>query len=357
MCISAKGETAYPPPENMRNISVDTPPILFLDMPFESGNCLEQINQMESGVAMELALMQYDYFTCRHEQAAERAAGYLDCEELKIRIGALLIFTFSSMAMGHMKEAWEGRARLAELAAGQADFPKASGIPLMLSAVKTVLHMPYTDTERAEIDEQSGGCDEGGRLLCCYLLEQRAWDNGEFERVIGAVEIALHMTKNTYPLIALYFNLSASESALRLKDVKRAEMYFQKAWALAEADGFWSPVAEMGGHLQLFLEKGVRQENPAAYRQIIQATHQYRIGWKKLVCEASLPKEEREKANMQETLTEMEYAVAFLAGHGWSNQEIGDYFGVSVRTVKYYMTEVLYKLNIDSRLKIAEQLD
>ena len=306
---------------------------------------------------MELAAMQYDYFTCRYEQAAEKAAGYLDAEDMKIRSGALLIFTFSSMAMGHAQEAQKGRACLKELTDKQADFPRTSGIPLMLSAVKTVLRIPFTATEREEIEAQSGECDEGGRLLCCYLLEQQAWNTREFERVIGAIETALHMTGNSFPLITLYFYLSASEAALWLKDMERAEAYFQKAWALAEADGFWSPVAEMQGHLQLFLEKKVRQENPTAYKQIIQATHQYRVGWRNLVCGETLLKEERKKKNMQETLTEMEYAVAFLAELGWSNQEIGDYFGISVRTVKYYMTEVLYKLNINGRQKIAELLD
>lgn len=68
-------------------------------------------------------------------------------------------------------------------------------------------------------------------------------------------------------------------------------------------------------------------------------------------------KKNEKKRNMQEIMTGMEYAVAFLAGLGWSNQEIGDYFDVSVRTVKYYMTAVFYKLNINSRQEIPELLD
>ena len=60
---------------------------------------------------------------------------------------------------------------------------------------------------------------------------------------------------------------------------------------------------------------------------------------------------------MQETLTGVEYAVAFLAGQGWSNQEISDYFCISVRTVKYDMTDIFNKLNVDCRQKIAGLLD
>lgn len=301
--------------------------------------------------------MQYDFFTCRHEQAAEKAEAYLNAESLRIRIGALLIFTFSNMAMGRIKEARWGRARLEALSAKKAEFSTKSDISLMLSAAKTVLHIPITDTERKELDAQCGDYGEGGRLLCCFLLEQKAWDKRKSERVIGAVETALHMTKGSYPLIALYFYLSASEAALQLKDVGRAEAFFEKAWKLAEADGFWEPIAEMHGHLQLFLEKRVRPENPAAYGQIMRATHQYRSGWRELDYDKIMPRGERERKNMQETLTGVEYAVAFLAGQGWSNQEISDYFCISVRTVKYDMTDIFNKLNVDCRQKIAGLLD
>lgn len=113
----------------------------------------------------------------------------------------------------------------------------------------------------------------------------------------------------------------------------------------------------MHGHLQPFLEKKIKQENLAVYKLVVQVTHQYHCGWRNFIREETLPKEERKKRNMQEIMTGMEYAVAFLAGLGWSNQEIGDYFDVSVRTVKYYMTAVFYKLNINSRQEIPELLD
>ena len=331
-------------------------PILLLDMPFYPGKCLEQIEHIENTASRDIAMMQYYYFTCHHEQAAEIAAKYLEFEDLKIRIVALLIFTFASMAVGDAKRARKGKADLKKLAARQNDFSKESGIPLMLSAAKMVLHIPVTEDERKMISEQIEVCDEGGRLLCCYLLEQKSWINREYERIIGAVETAVHMMKKSYPLITLYFYLSASEEALNLKDMKLAEMYFQKAWDLAEKDGFIGPVGEMQGHLQIFLEKKVKKENPTMYKRIMQVTHQYRTGWCEIICGEIYPREEYQKKNMREKLTGMEYAVGFLAGQGWSNQEISDYFNISVRTVKYYMTTVFSKLNISGRREIYKLL-
>lgn len=336
---------------------IDNPPLLLLDLPFAPGHCLEQIRQLQDPAARDLARMQYDYFSCRHEQAAEQASKYLNAADEKLRICALLIFTFANMAIGRTKEAQQGKQRLEELAARQTHGSKPSVVSLLLSAAKTALHLPLTDAERSQLDAQSRGCGEGGRLLCCYLLEQEAWDHREWERVIGSVETALHMTKGSYPLISLYFYLCASEAALHLKDLRRAETYFQKAWGLAEADGFWGPVGEMQGHLQVFLEKNVKQEHPGPYKQIAQATHQYRSGWNTLIREETLSTEAQRKRALRETLTGMEYAVAFLAGLGWSNQEIGDYFHLSVRTVKYYMTAIFYKLNINGRYEIFDLLD
>lgn len=332
---------------------IDTPPILFLDMAFQSGDCLNKIMSIENAAEMNLAMMQYYYFTCNHEKAVEKAKECLKSENPKFRMEALLIFTFANMAMDHVKETHIGLRKLKKIIAKQSDFSRESGIPLMLSAMKTVLHIPITDIERKEIAVQSHDCTEGGRLLCCYLLEQEAWNNKEWERVIGSVETALHMTRKPYPLITVYFYLSASEAALHLKDIERAEIYFQRAWKLVEADGFWAPVSEMRGHLQLFLEIKVKRQNPEAYKQIMQATHQYRSRWKKLICEEIYSKEQWKRKNMQENLSGMEYAVAFLASIGWSNQEISDCFGLSIRTVKYYMTNVFCKLNIKSRQQIS----
>ena len=351
------GEDQKKTSENVCSTNITAPPVLLLNMPFQPGECLKKIRCIKDSAERDLAMMQYYYYTCCHEQAMKKAAGYLDFKDLKVRIGALLIYTFSCMAIGDTKEAQKGKEELKKFVDRQADFSRESGIPLLLLAVKMVLHISFTEMEQKEMDEQCNNYDEGGRLLWCYLLGQAAWNNKEWERVIGSVETALHMTQKAYPLIELYFYLSASEAALQLKDIKREERYFQKAWKLAEADGFWAPVGEMRGHLQLFLEKKVRQERRIPYKQIVQATHQYRSGWRKLCCEENPSKEEWKKQNVQETLTGMEYAVAYLAGLGWSNQEIAEYFSISVRTVKYYMTAVFNKLNINCRQRISEFLD
>jgi DNA-binding NarL/FixJ family response regulator len=50
----------------------------------------------------------------------------------------------------------------------------------------------------------------------------------------------------------------------------------------------------------------------------------------------------------------MEFSIAMLACRDWTNQEIGEYLGLSVNTVKHYVSGILEKLNIDKREKIKE---
>ena len=48
-------------------------------------------------------------------------------------------------------------------------------------------------------------------------------------------------------------------------------------------------------------------------------------------------------------MTTTEFATAMLAARGWTNQEIADHMGLSLNTVKQYISTTLQKLNIKQR--------
>jgi DNA-binding NarL/FixJ family response regulator len=52
-------------------------------------------------------------------------------------------------------------------------------------------------------------------------------------------------------------------------------------------------------------------------------------------------------------LTERERQVLELVAQGRSNKEIGDRLSLSEKTIKHYMTSVLQKLNVRSRVEAA----
>lgn len=322
-------------------------PMMLLNISFEPGHCLECIKHMKNPVFQDMALTEYYYFTCQHEQAVTKAVSYLHHENLKIQIGAWLIYTFGQMALGNTEQAKSGIEQLRVITERKRNADDSKEIQILFAGVKLMLHFPISEEELQQMTDRKILNNEVGRLFGCYLMEQEAWKNKEYERAIGGVEAIILLSENKFPLYFLYLYLTAASAALNLKDLQRAETYFEKAWELARADGFYGPVGEQHGHLAVLVEKKIRKEDPEAYMKIMEITHQYRTGWKKMIEGETLC------ADSLEELTGMEYAVAQLAELEWSNQEIADYLEITVRTVKYHMTSIFNKLNIGSRKELT----
>ena len=58
--------------------------------------------------------------------------------------------------------------------------------------------------------------------------------------------------------------------------------------------------------------------------------------------------------DVTDVLTPLEFSIAMLACRDWTNQEIARYMGLSVNTVKHYVSDILEKLQIDKREKIKD---
>ena len=52
----------------------------------------------------------------------------------------------------------------------------------------------------------------------------------------------------------------------------------------------------------------------------------------------------------------MEFSIAILVGCRWTNKEIAAYMGISVNTVKHYLTDIFCKLDLKKRDELKTYL-
>ena len=83
------------------------------------------------------------------------------------------------------------------------------------------------------------------------------------------------------------------------------------------------------------------------YKKLVDGVIAFSRGWMKI------HNPQMQKA-VTDLLTPLEYSIAMLACRDWTNQEIGEHLGLSVNTVKHYVSGILEKLHIDKREKIKE---
>jgi len=145
----------------------------------------------------------------------------------------------------------------------------------------------------------------------------------------------------------IYLNCVAAMCQINQKDQEGATRSVLNAWEMARKDKFLEPFIEYHGLLQGLLESCIRKQEPEIYKKLVDGVLAFSRGWMKI----HNPQMQKVVTDL---LTPMEFSIAMLACRGWTNQEIGEYLGLSVNTVKHYVSGILEKLNIDKREKIKE---
>ena len=123
---------------------------------------------------------------------------------------------------------------------------------------------------------------------------------------------------------------------------QEAQEEMLRSWELAKMDGFLEPFIEHHGLLRGLIEACIRNRDPEAYQRITEGVISFSRGWMALH-----NPENRRKVTGE--LSTMEFSIAMLASGGWTNKEIGEHLGISINTVKHYLTDIFCKLNVKKR--------
>ena len=320
-----------------------------MNTPFPPGRCRETVEAME-GVRRDVAWAEYHYFTGRPEAAAKAAEGCLTSSDLAARLSACLIYAYANLSLGDIPRA---RFALGELnasltAAGQQAPQFRAAAAFVAAAGAVLLHLPLPEGLPPAGDFLPL-LPPGLRAFALYVQAHSLYLMGEYGPSAGMVEATLAMGAAAYPIPAIYLHLVAVMDYMSLKQTEQAKAHLLAAWETARPDGLIEGFGEHHGLLGGMLEAVLKPGWPEDFKRIIDITYRFSAGWRRV----HNPDTGHDVAD---DLTTTEFAASMLAARGWTNQEIADHMGISVNTVKRYLSVAMEKLHICRRQDLKQYM-
>lgn len=279
-----------------------------LNSSFEPGRAREVVEGFVDVDLRNIARAELFYFMGQAEECCEITRGYLSSRVIELKLSACILYGYSNLTLGNV--------------------------------AAVLLHLP-TDGMPA-FGEYSRMLPEGLRLFATYVMAHHTYLNGEIWSAYGMGKAALFMADRSYPISMTYIHCMMAVCAINRKHKQEAQEEMLRSWELAKMDGFLEPFIEHHGLLRGLIEACIRNRDPEAYQRITEGVISFSRGWMALH-----NPENRRKVTGE--LSTMEFSIAMLASGGWTNKEIGEHLGISINTVKHYLTDIFCKLNVKKR--------
>ena len=317
---------------------------------FEPGGAKEAIERIQDKELSEIAQAELYYFSAQAENCVKIVENYLSSEDIMLRLSADMLYTFANLTLGNAKEAQSSREDVYKclkwvFQEDETNEKKASCV-FAFYVISIFIHIP-PEENIPPLEKYIPYLPIGQRLFASSLLAHETYLRMEYAKAQGIVQSAMLMSDGTYPISMIYLNCVAAMCQINLREQEEAKKSVSFAWEMARKDRFLEPFIEYHGLLQGVLEACVRKSEPEVYKKLVDGVIAFSRGWMKI----HNPKMQKAVTDL---LTPLEYSIAMLACRDWTNQEIGEYLGLSVNTVKHYVSRILEKLHIDKRDKIKE---
>lgn len=285
-----------------------------LNSSFEPGRAREVVEGFVDVDLRNIARAELFYFTGQAEECCEITRGYLSSRVIELKLSACILYGYSNLTLGNVaaaKRGMEGIQSCVKLAMKK-KVPKDVYASCLLAGYvgAVLLHLP-TDGMPA-FGEYSRMLPEGLRLFATYVMAHHTYLNGEIWSAYGMGKAALFMAERSYPISMTYIHCMMAVCAINRKHKQEAQ------------------------------EEMLRNRDPEAYQRITEGVISFSRGWMALH-----NPENRRKVTGE--LSTMEFSIAMLASGGWTNKEIGEHLGISINTVKHYLTDIFCKLNVKKR--------
>ena len=316
---------------------------------FEPGHALEKAESFKDKNFRDIALAELYYFSGEAQKCSDLVEIYLMSPKLELQLSACMLYVYSNLTLGKACASRRGLDTIQECVKKEFASPTSKEHQAYcvfagyMGAV--LLHLPTDGLP--DMRNYIADLPHGLRVFASYVMSHDFYLQGEYGKALGTCNTTLIFCDGTYPISMIYLYCMVAMCEISLKHQKEAQEALLTAWHMAAKDELLEPFIELHGLLQGLLESTVRKETPELYKQLSEAVIAFSRGWMAV----HNPNSDR---SVTDALTTMEFSIAMLACRNWSNQEIADHLGISLHTVKHYLTDIFDKLHVKKRDELRD---
>ena len=319
---------------------------------FEPGHAKEFIQSLEEGSRKDIAATEYAYFSGNAQEADRIASAYLEHHDSEIKLSACLICAYANLPLGRITKAQQtltlARDALVQASTATPPHQLRAAEAFIAQTASTLLHLP-APTNSPNAQDVLPLLPPGLRSFAFYVQAHAVYLEGDYAHSLGIAETALLGMEDLYPVPAIYLHLVAVMDLMSLRRTDEAHAHLLEAWDLARPDDLIEGFGEHHGLLGGMLEAVIKPAWPEDFKRIIAITYRFSAGWRRIHNPTT-------GDDVADNLTTTEFAASMLAARGWTNQEIADRMGVSINTVKSYISSSLQKLHLTRRLDLKKHM-
>lgn len=329
------------------NIEISLNPCVFTSMNYTPGKADEACAEIEDSNKRKICLSELLYYRGESERALELCHSLESIDNDESVAGVYLVEAVTSLSTGNTEEITDIVTILNNPDIKRDVSPKYRKSLDLFTLYFNILIHNCKKIEFPETSIDAFAVPDEIKAMAVYVYSHYLITAGDYGRAIGLAEGVLIHSNNVSPVERIYLALVISIGYVCRGEWKKAGYFFNHAFCTALPDKLFMPFAENRAMLSGLLEKCLKKDFPAEYRIINDLAAVYHKNW--ITVHNTLTGD-----CLSDKLTSTEFNIAMLTSRGLSNNEIAEFFEISVNSVRAHLRNIFEKLGISNRKELSK---